>query len=382
MESKRLHQLDALRGIAAVMVLLHHNLSASGLITGWFRDAIISSPLSVINFGRPAVLFFFVLSGFVLTRALRGGTATSTPRNYLAWVMQRTIRLCVPAAAAVAASAVLYAVAYDGTWPGEAWWLASTLWDHPPTVGSVLAQATLIASDGGYSLDNVLWSLVPELRISLVLPLIAAVAAFQGRSGALLLTLVAITLGGVFGGMAGESLNLGATMVGSVRPTLYFLFPFLIGMALETGDAAGFRAGRWHTVAGCTAVLALGRVGTDYATFLASALLIWLALQPGVIQRVLRRPVLVWLGAISFSLYLSHESVLAVLHHELHGRLPPVAICLLSIVAALPAAHLFHVAVERPAQRLAHRVGRRLRRPAPLVASLSGELPSRERTNA
>jgi peptidoglycan/LPS O-acetylase OafA/YrhL len=371
LESRRLYQLDALRGIAAVMVLLHHNLAAAGLIKGWFRDAIVASPLSVINFGRPAVLFFFVLSGFVLTRALRGGVATSTLRNYVAWILQRTIRLCVPAAA-VAVSGLLYALAYHGTWPGEAWWLANTLWDRPPTVGSVLAQATLVAPDGGYSLDNVLWSLSPEWRISLVLPLIAAMAAFQGRSGAMLLALVAITLGGVFGGMASETLNLGATMAGSVRPTLYFLFPFLIGMALETGDAAGFRAGRWHIVAGCTAVLALGRVGTDYATFLASALLIWLALQPGLIQRVLRRPALVWLGAISFSLYLSHESVLAVLHHELHGRLSPTAICALSIAAALPAAHLFHVVVERPAQRLAHAVGRRQRRLVALVAPLSG----------
>ncbi len=49
----------------------------------------------MLEFGRPAVLFFFVLSGYVLTRALlRNGSP-----GLLAFAAQRTIRLMLPAPA-------------------------------------------------------------------------------------------------------------------------------------------------------------------------------------------------------------------------------------------------------------------------------------------
>ena len=367
MKSRRLSQLDSLRGIAAFIVLLHHNLISARLLDGRVGEALWVSPLKAIDNGRAAVLFFFVLSGFVLTRALRSIETTLTVTEYARWVLQRTVRLCVPAAGALAVSAAFYAVASTGTWPGEAKWIAVTVWTRPPTVGSVVAQALLLALDGGYFLDNVLWTLVHEWRISLVLPFVAIAAAFRGKSGAGLLVLIGIAISGVLGGPWGDDFGLGPTYVASLRATLYFLLPFLIGAALEEGGVTEMRGGRWHVVAAVLAALGLGRVATDYATYLASALLIWLALQPGLIQRVLLRPALVWLGTISFSLYLIHVPVLALLFNGLHDRLPPAAICALSIAVALPAAYLFYLFVERPAHRLARLIGRKRLLPARLA---------------
>lgn len=68
---------------------------------------------------------------------------------------------------------------------------------------------------------------------------------------------------------------------------------------------------------------------------------------------------LIWLGQVSFSLYLTHELVLAPLHHRFHGALGPAALFGLSCAAALPAAYAFYWFVERPAHRLARRAGRR-----------------------
>ena len=373
MGTRRLSQLDSLRGIAATIVVLHHNLLSAGLLTGRFREVLVASPLRPIDNGRPAVLFFFVLSGFVLTRALRGTAAAFTAWDYARWVVQRSVRLCLPATAALAVSAVFYAVAFNGVWPGEATWIAVTVWTRPPAVGSFAAQALLVALDGGYFLDNVLWTLVHEWRMSLVLPIFATAAIFRGKSGAGLLALIAIAFGSVFGGPWGDSFGLGTTTIQSLRPTLYFLLPFLIGAALEGSDAAAMHAGRWHVAAGVVAVLALNRVGTDYATFLASALMIWLALQPGLIQRVLRQPVLVWLGTISFSLYLIHVPVLALLFNGLHDRLPPAAICALSIAAAFPAAHIFYRLAEEPTHRLARLIGQRGRSSSAPLAQASAD---------
>lgn len=365
---RRLIQLDSLRGLAALSVLIRHHILASWSPNGPLQDALLRSPLRALITGRPAVMFFFVLSGFVLTRALRRVPLPWTVDGYARWVLQRTVRLCLPALATLAFSAGLYALAYSGTWPDEASWLAG-VWSRPPTTSFIAEQALLLAPDGDYSMDGVLWSLVHEWRIGLVLPIVASAAVLRGRSGAVLLVLVGIAVSSVVGGRWGESLMLGPTIVGSLRPTLYFLLPFLIGAALETGDIAEVSAGRGHVAAAFLAVVGLAGVGTDHATLMASALLIWLALRPGPIQGALKHPLLAWLGTVSFSLYLVHLPVLAFCFHTLHGRLPVAAICALSIAAAFPAAHAFYAFVEQPAQRLARLAGQGGRlamlRPAP-----------------
>lgn len=354
---KRLRELDSLRGVAALAVLLHHNLVAAGKLTGPVGSALAESPLLVLLTGRQAVMFFFVLSGFVLTRSLRRAGAGLTGRGYLTWVAQRTVRLCLPATAALVVSTLLYAFWYAGTWPGEAPWLVWNMWQVPPTTGRIAREALLMAPNG-YALDNVLWSLAPEWRLSLLLPVVALAKPFHGRGGAVLLVLVGLAMAGLFGGPHGEALQSGVTVAGHVQMTLYFALPFLLGAALQASEVESLRPSRWQAVAGLAAVPCLARIGSDLAAFAASAVVIWLALQPGLFRRALRHPALTWLGTVSFSLYLTHELVLVTLHHGLHERLPPLAICALSLAAALPAAWLFYVAAEDPAQRLARLIGR------------------------
>jgi peptidoglycan/LPS O-acetylase OafA/YrhL len=366
-QASRLQELDALRGLAALYVLMHHNMIAAGLLTGRLQRWLEMSPLRGLMWGRPAVLFFFVLSGFVLTRALRAPGTGLSARGYAGWVLQRSVRLGLPTLAALAISLLLYQCAYHGTWPGESGWLVDRLWHYPPTPGEIARHALLLVPDHGFALDNVLWSLVHEWRLSMLFPFVAAAAIFQGKRGAALLVLIGIAVTGMVGGPFGESYDVGRTPLRDVRTTLYFTLPFLLGVALEMAEVADLRADRWQVAAGLLAVLGLGRIGSDLAILMASVLLIWLAQQPGPLQRVLRHPVLVWLGMVSFSLYLIHEPVLGVLHHTLHGLLSPAAICTISLAAAVPAAWLFYLGVERPVHRLARRIGhaQRSRRTTP-----------------
>ena len=353
---RRLPELDALRGLAAVMVLLHHGLLSADLLSGRLGRWLGASPLQPIRTGRPAVMFFFMLSGFVLTKALRDRGFALSVRSWAAWAAQRTIRLCLPVAGSVALSLLLYAAAFDGAWPSEAEWLRGGVWPSLPTPASVALQGSLLALGGGYTLNNALWSLVHEWRFSMLLPFALALPVL-GR-GTVPLVLGAMVASSWAIGPYGSVTYVGATAIETARATLYFSLPFVLGMALETGDAARWPADRWTTVLGLAAVLGLCRDGSDYAIFTGSAILIWLALQPGLLRRTLRHPALGFLGAISFSLYLVHIPVIAALHHALHRRLPSVAICAVGIFASLPAAWLFHNAVEQPAHRLARHVDR------------------------
>ena len=80
-------------------------------------------------------------------------------------------------------------------------------------------------------------------------------------------------------------------------------------------------------------------------------------------RQFLRRAPLVWLGHVSYSLYLVHAPVLAASVVLLHQALPIWACILVGAVAALPAAEVFHRLVEAPCRDLARRAERQLRVP-------------------
>lgn len=285
---QRLCELDALRGLAALAVMVHHNLLASNVLAGRVWDALFASPLQVLTKGRPAVLFFFVLSGYVLARALRTLEGRVTPRAWAGWAVQRTIRLGVPAGASLLISALLYVGFYDGTWPGESGWLTKFLWQQPPTLASLGEQALLVRSTFRYEGNNVLWSLAHEWRISLALPVVAGLAALRGRQAALPILLAGLAAAGLAGGHTGGTMGVDPGLIGQAKSTLYFVLPFAAGVALERAEVANVRAGWLAAVAGTLALAGLGRMNDDLADYAASAILIWLALRPGPLRWILR----------------------------------------------------------------------------------------------
>ncbi len=97
-ESGKLIELEALRGIAALVVLVHHSLLAffprfHGLLEPESHNTLFGTPLFAAINGSAAVILFFVLSGFVLT--LR----TLQQRNYSTLIrtaLKRWPRLMFP----------------------------------------------------------------------------------------------------------------------------------------------------------------------------------------------------------------------------------------------------------------------------------------------
>ena len=80
MASSRLSSLDGLRGVAALIVVVHHsmlvspNLAAAyygGEVEGLAANIVTYSPLHLLWGGKEAVVVFFVLSGLVLVLAMR-----------------------------------------------------------------------------------------------------------------------------------------------------------------------------------------------------------------------------------------------------------------------------------------------------------------------
>ena len=355
----RLVELDALRGLAALCVLLYH---------GWYSQPVQPlalfwlfqhTPLHVVTSGRQPVVFFFVLSGFVLTRALLAGR----PPGWANYAAQRTVRLGLPVGAALLVSVALHALAWRG--PAAPWaggmFMTSAVWTEPPTLPGLLRQALLLGHDGQVSLDPVLWSLVHEWRVSLLLPL---VLLCRGRPWWLLGAGVGAWALATALGARDQAMALGPDLAATFLATLYFLLPFCAGGALALARPPVLPG--WARVALGLALVPLTITNNDVVGVLASVLLITLALRPGPLLAWLRWRPVAWLGKVSFSLYLVHLPLLAAVVQALAGVASQTVAVGLGMLLSLPAAALLHAAVERPAHRLAKRIaGWRQPRPAP-----------------
>jgi peptidoglycan/LPS O-acetylase OafA/YrhL len=374
----RLPALDGLRGVAALVVLLSHVVEASvpalsatltlggdpGGLAHWF----MRTPLAIVWAGPEFVIVFFVLSGFVLTRALRAHPAPAA-----AFYAARAVRLYLPVwLSLIPAAALLLLVprATGGGGGGVGFWMDT--YARPVGLSQVARDMALVLPDnvatGAGTLNGALWSLRWEVLFSLSLPLVLRAEALVRRLAAPLA--VAALL---------------AVDIAHGHAVLMFASPFVLGVVLALYED---RIREWRVeLAGRGAALAVAAAlcllsadlwlpdaaratGPGGALTVAGAALAVLCplLYAPVARPLQARPVQ-WLGSRSFSLYLVHYPIVLAFAYGLH--VPPLAVLLaLAVPASLLAAELFHRAVERPCHRLARAAGaqvaaRRTTRAAP-----------------
>ncbi|MCW2622743.1 MAG: hypothetical protein JWL64_2345 [Frankiales bacterium] len=355
MTDRRVASLDGLRGIAALVVVLHHCLLMTpGLADAYrgipgYADWFTYTPLHLVWAGGEAVTVFFVLSGFVLTLPFLGPAAPSL-RSYLG---QRIIRLYVPVWAALAFAVLLvYAFARTGE-PGQSWWMR---WHAGfPGLRSVARSGFLLR--GTDTTNSALWSLQWEVVFSLVLPAIVFVAVLTRRlwmltvpallvlvvvgvrSGSPALTYLPVFGFGVVAAVHREPLT---GLVGRLRRSAHLLC-LVVALLLLLA--------RWQLVVDRPAALAA-------LSALGAAGLVVLVMAPGPsAEGAGVRPAL-WLGRLSFSLYLVHEPVVVSVGAAT-GWTDPFALVALGLPLSLGAAMLFFRVVEAPSHRLARRVAQR-----------------------
>lgn len=353
----RLAELDALRGAAAVVVLLHHALQLlapvqgmQALGLGWMENLLFqATPLRAIETGRSAVLFFFVLSGYALTWSLLHGGSTTRLSTF---AIQRSVRILIPTAAAVLLSALLQCAFHDTFGAADAAVPANHfyMWKFEPTPMRLLADMALFRNE----FNVVLWSLAHEWRLTVLLPLILV---FR-REPLLLLALAALATGvGIAAGAGENTVYLPRDPLGGLAASLYFALGIATGAVLAMAGPPPLLS-RPQRTAALFGMIAGFSMASDLAAYIGSALLILLALQPGRLGLALQRPWAAWLGRMSFSLYLIHVPLLLSAWHILDDVASSWVIVLAGLGASLLLAPPFHHLIEEPARKLARRLGR------------------------
>jgi peptidoglycan/LPS O-acetylase OafA/YrhL len=169
----RIKSLDSIRGIAAAVVLLHHcwKLEENDHVSLTQSLHSIIGTLAyfvtkVQESGRAAVLIFFVLSGFVLARSLAGKAVP-----YGQYVVRRFARIYPAFFFSVTVSLLLHLLiapremAYTSEWASDI--------SHPPISPFIYIKHLLMLGVGeSMQLNGVMWSLVHEMRISLLFPVL------------------------------------------------------------------------------------------------------------------------------------------------------------------------------------------------------------------
>jgi peptidoglycan/LPS O-acetylase OafA/YrhL len=353
-------------------VVVHHWVVAQGPET-YARST--HSALRFLVLGNEAVMLFFVLSGFVLALPYERREGS----NYGGFLVKRICRIYLPYLGALALAVTMNSFYYGLV--TKVPWIAQT-WHQKPSFGLVMQHVLFLGSYNWEAFNSAFWSLIYEMRISLVFPLIA-IAVFRFRAAwillfALLLSLSANPLSTAICSLFG--LDTGSAAVVRTAETQHYMAFFILGAVLARyREVTRERFLRLPAIAVAgLSVLAVVLychpyhsyfIGTPYlfelqveqwSVALGGALLIVLALNSARLQRFLHNPAVRYLGKISYSLYLVHVTVLFTLIYMFHGVLN-LKVLPIYLAASFCVASVFWYLVERPSMWLGQRLGTRLR---------------------
>jgi peptidoglycan/LPS O-acetylase OafA/YrhL len=365
----RLVRLDGLRGVLAVYVMLGH--AAPFIAWPSWLGRIIEA---VVSHGLAAVDLFFALSGLVIVQSMARFQGRALPFLRARAKRLLAVYFIVLSGAVVSLAARSPFESMPWLHPGDS---AHQIWEMGlprPLLAYVVLHAALLQGvmphdvlpDAEFALLGPAWSLSTEWQFYIV---IAMLIGWVGRTNDGLVRLVVLFLGLAVGGrlyaaMAPAELRFHRAFL--ANEAAYFA----IGIAtarLWQGD------GRRLFAAAIAVAMMIGASHAQGFAMVGKAAppLIWVVAvmaqrtpdRRGIapIARVLAHPAVLWLGAISYPLYLVNEPVgrglAVVIGRAVQGDAVWFALLWgpLTLVVSLAVAFLLHRSVERPMMRRSSR---------------------------
>jgi peptidoglycan/LPS O-acetylase OafA/YrhL len=348
-DRRRLAGLDGIRGLAALYIVINHvflrafpgyPVDHAPFWAGW------------LIYGRFAVVVFIVLSGFSLALSpARHGWRLDGISQFA----RRRARRILPAYWAALAFSL-----------AVAWLIVPQPGRGMPDAKSVVVNGLLLQNIvGAHSPNAAFWSMAVEAQLYLLFPLLLLV--IRRRSARVMVAAVTLVVAAV--GILGPHIAKVDTFVIQSPPDLAALFAVGILSAGIVGASTGRRSWPWHwlALAAAAPVLATiwwqGSVWTldhlfwvDIALGPAIAcLLAALATgRPSVLLRALDAKPIHNLGMSSYSLYLTHAPIVAIVYEKIVagrvGQGVPAFVVSLAIVLPLTIAfaRLFASVFETP----------------------------------
>ncbi|KRF60825.1 hypothetical protein ASG99_07765 [Bacillus sp. Soil768D1] len=378
--NNRIDSLDSLRGIAAMIVVIFHCLLSFTIIyeanylnnfDNEFLKYFTISPLHTIWAGKEAVLLFFVLSGFVL--AIPYYTGRNQP--YSSYIVRRFFRIYIPYIVVMMLSVILFFLFADYKNVSGLSNTYENRWNHDVTLKALVSYFLMLDYDTA-NVNGVVWTLFHEMRISFIFPLFVAIILRFKLIKALVFSLglnvlLFISLG-VLATFMGD--NIFTSIIPSFKSSVYYCTFFIFGAVLSryrsnlTKLNSLFPAFKLVLfilsliLINCRWVAVLFSINNDKVADIVSVtgilLLFAVVLTSNLCKEILTKKPLLWLGKVSFSLYLIHIPVLMMTTIFLSKLIPIELAFVLVPLICLPIAHLTYNYIEVPANLLGKRVAK------------------------
>jgi len=365
---EKLNVLTSLRFFAAGLIVLHHS-------SGHFH---FGSDINAFFPTYQAVSFFFVLSGFILTYVYRDFDSPGSVRRFFIARIARVWPIhCVTLLLTLAGFSVWFSHMATGPGSLESFWL--------PLVSNLfMVQSWIPVSEFYYSFNAISWSISTEFGFYLLFPLLLAGFRFNWPFkwvGAFVFTIAVVLLLHYLStttGIKNPMTIFGVICINPLARTFEFTSGMVMAMfynRIKHTYTPGQNAATLIELTALTAVLAgmsmnlslqsavfpyLGvpgkfwvDVGNTNVMFVAPFILV-MALSKGWISRVLSGPVFVFLGEISFSVYLLHQIILRAYsgYFEMHVTTPVWFSFGYYIVVVLLGSYMLWEIIEKPCRRL------------------------------
>ena len=377
LQPKKINYLEGLRGIAALMVLAHHfmlafypamydgnpNREHMGDSECWYYG----SPINVLTNGNFCVTIFFVLSGFVLShKYIREGKFDII----LSAAKRRFFRLFIPVGFVIIIAFLLlhfnmYKHMEVSKISNSEWWLG-TLWPIPGTFGWFAEFFTWrVMFDGDSNCDTSMWTMSMELYGSfLVFGLLAISHVTKRRNLICMVALIILFLAHKFYYLAfplGMMLYKVEEMAAKYKSILItVVLPFILlslGLLLGSYPSINFAHYSWWDwiYDFKNGKEFLDTFGYVYIHVAGSVLVVTAVILSPLLQKILGSRIFIFLGLISFSLYLLHPLVLGAVscpiflnYQESMGYNKAALIALIAlVVVTIGISYLMAITVDR-----------------------------------
>jgi peptidoglycan/LPS O-acetylase OafA/YrhL len=250
-------------------------------------------------------------------------------------------------------------------------------WTNPVTPLLILDHLAVIGHHP--TIDGVTHTLIWEIRVSLLFPLIIVPIVRWGVRGALavLAFLVALIVGLqlLYGDISGvgdllsmwRHQSIANKLAVELQWTAYYACFFVVGSFLAARireiRLLFSRAGSWlgFVLLGLGLLVFQGHwskwhAAQEFMVAVGSVLILLAALAPGSVEKMLLKRFPRYLGRLSFSLYLVHVPVILTLTILTHGKLSLPLLILIVVPVSIGLAEVFDRIVTAPSAKLGHRL--------------------------
>jgi peptidoglycan/LPS O-acetylase OafA/YrhL len=349
----RYAELDALRGIAALTVVVWHFFCAT--YTPAAKPYILS--IYFLVHGRASVILFFILSGFVLSLPF-----FKEPKPlYTPFILRRICRIYLPFLVGIIFAIIIRTFLTTKTIPELGTWF-NDYCGAPFSLKTAIEHLFLIGNIHSNVYNNAIWSLIHEMRISLLFPFLFL---FVRRVNPFISIVTCIVLSGIAQMNEVYKWEISNGWESGYFYSLHIASFFMIGILLAQYKNQLIQTYRnmkkplkitifivsiilfrlsmdlWHLNNNLFLIF-------DYGSVLSACVFMVISLGSLKASKFLNKPVFNLLGKISYSMYLNHITVLYITFFTLYPYVPIPVIGIIFVILVVMFSYLSWKFVELP----------------------------------